>query len=83
MTAKSIIQKNIYLPQPVVLEERPFDDTYSIVELKTDEGTLFKMFYYVVNLETENIYYGGYENPDIVNIERIKRGHEKPIHLIK
>lgn len=77
--AIEIIQNLLYIPETLVLTERSYSDKYKIVEISTKEGVHFKMYYYIVNLVTKKVYYGGYEVPEGVTVALIERGTEPHI----
>lgn len=77
MTATEILQSKVLL-QDVEVVERPYDDRFTLLELKGQNGAPFNLFYYIVDGTNNNIYYGSPQLPDGVNVERIKRGLEQP-----
>lgn len=78
MTASEILEKKVHL-QGVKLQEHNYDSRFTFLEIKGQNDVPFKMFYYIVDSEDDNVYYGSYQIPDVVNVERIRRGLETSI----
>lgn len=81
MTAIEILHTLLYIPHQLVLTERPYSEQFTIVEISTDKGIPFKMYYYIVDTINEKAYYGGYEVPEGVTIALIERGIEP--HIVR
>lgn len=59
---------------------RPLNKQFTGVEIYSlDDKVLFNLFFYIVDEETEEIYYGDFNLPDSVNLARIVRGFEVPV----
>lgn len=80
MNSIEILKNIVFIPENMVLIENKYNDQYSTVELQTKDGVPFKMFYYIVNTITHRVYYGGYEVPTSVTVERIIRGYETALN---
>lgn len=77
MKEKGLINEGnfTYVPRTVLAP-------YEAVEIHSTEDSevTFKQFFYLVNVDTHQVFYGDYSLPDKVNIARIERGQEKAIN---
>lgn len=76
MTASEILQEKVNLANGLKVEEHPYDSRFTFLEIKDTNDIPLKMFYYIVDGDDNEVYYGSYSIPDGVNVERIKRGLE-------
>lgn len=70
-------ENNVAIFGQLQYEVRPIDERFHAVELSTLEKVPFRMFYYIVDLQDEKVFYGDYSIPDSVTIKRILTGVER------
>jgi len=74
-----LVQHHITLMDDLQYKERPIDDRFTAVEISSQEGIRFNLFYYVVDSATKDVFYGTFKYPDGVVIARILNGSEESI----
>lgn len=82
MTAIDVLRShNIAAEDQFNYVEVPFDDRFVAVEIyrNGERRVRYREFYFIVDTKEDKVYYGDYDLPDGVNVERIKRGIEQAI----
>lgn len=74
--AQDTLSQYITFSEGLLYKERELNDRFTAVEVFSQEGVRFHLFYYVVDFVTDEIFYGSFAYPDGVMIQRILNGTE-------
>lgn len=77
--AMDALAQYVTISDSLLYKERNLDDRFTAVEVFSEAGVPFHLFYYVVDASNNDIFYGTFEYPDSVVIARILNGSEESI----
>lgn len=75
--ALEVLKQNVTIMGELEYVVREIDSRFCAVEMATPEKVPFRMFYYIVDLVDEKVFYGDYAIPDMVTTRRILNGLEQ------
>lgn len=76
---KEILSQYITFSGDLIYKERILNTRFTAMEVFSQEGVRFHLFYYVIDLTTSEVFYGSFTYPDNVMIQRILDGLESSI----
>jgi len=74
-----VLNVHVPLDASLVYKETELNDTFSMVEIFSHEGTSFREWYYLVDADNNKVYYGDPKVPSGVTLERIRHGAERAV----
>ena len=77
--ALDILKENVKVNEDLTYRERELDERFTAVDILSQTGVVFNLFFYVVDTKEAKVFYGDFTLPDGAVIERILRHDEQPV----